>query len=43
MIDCNCSCNSTQYEFCHNGFCCENTCELDCIIANLKSELFEKQ
>ena len=43
MSDCNCSCNSTQYEFCHNGFCCENIGELDCIIANLKSELFEKQ
>ena len=43
MTDCNCSCNSISYEVCHNGCCQENLCELDCIIANLKSELFAKQ
>ena len=43
MSDCNCSCSHISYEVCHNGCCCENSCELDCIIAKLKSELFEKQ
>ena len=43
MNDCNCNCISTSYEVCHNGSCCENVCDLDCIIANLKSELFAKQ
>ncbi len=43
MNDCNCSCNSSQFDICRNGCCCENECELDCIIANLKSELFAKQ
>ena len=43
MSDCNCSCISTSHEICHNGCYCENICELDCVIANLKAELFEKQ
>ena len=43
MNTCNCSCKPTSYEICHNGCCCDNSCELDCIITNLKSELFEKQ
>ena len=43
MTDCNCSCNVVSYEVCHNGCCSENLCELDCIITNLKAELFEKQ
>jgi len=42
MTDCNCSC-STFYEVCHNGCCCDNFSELDCVIANLKNQLFEKQ
>ena len=43
MQDCNCKCSTTIYDVCHNGCCNENLCELDCIIANLKSELFERQ
>ena len=45
MSDCDCNCSCCSYEICHNGCCCscENICELDCIIANLKNELFEKQ
>ena len=43
MSDCNCSCTPVSYEVCHNGCCCENICELDCVLSNLKSELFEKQ
>ena len=43
MQDCNCKSSTTIYEVCHNGCCNENLCELDCIIANLKSELFERQ
>ena len=42
MSDCNCSC-SQVYQVCTNGCCCDNFSELDCIIANLKNELFEKQ
>ena len=37
MSECNCSCTSVAFEVCHNSS------ELDCIIANPKSELFEKQ
>ena len=43
MKDCNCNCTTTIYEVCHNGCCCEDLCELDRIIANLKTELFERQ
>ena len=43
MSECNCSCSPVTFEVCHNGCCCDNSSELDCIIANLKSELFEKQ
>ena len=31
-----------SYNICQNTCCPENYCELDCIIANLKNELFEK-
>ena len=41
--NCNCNCTHISYDICHNGCCCDNSCELDCIITNLKSELFEKQ
>ena len=46
MSTCNCTCTDCShisYSICHNGCCCDNSCELDCIIANLKSELFAKQ
>ena len=43
MSVCNCSCTPVTLEVCHSGCCCDNSSELDCIIANLKSELFEKQ
>ena len=42
MINCNPCCSTTSYEVCHDC-CCENLCELDCIITKLKAELFEKQ
>ena len=42
MKDCNCKCPPLSYNICSNTCCPENLCELDCIIANLKSELFEK-
>ena len=42
MKDCNCKCPPLSYNICPNTCCPENLCELDCIIANLKSELFEK-
>ena len=40
MSDCNCSCSTISYDPCNNGCCYD---ELDCMIASLKSELFEKQ
>ena len=46
MSTCNCTCTNCShisYDICHNGCCCDNSCELDCIITNLKSELFAKQ
>ena len=43
MEDCNCNCSTTIYQVCHNGCCDDNLCELDRIIANLKTELFERQ
>ena len=44
MKPCNCNYGAPVYEVCcHNGCCQENLCELDCIIANLKTELFERR
>ena len=43
MSDCNCSNNEITYEVCNNGCCCDNLCDLDYMISNLKSEIFEKQ
>ncbi len=40
MSDCNCSYSQISYDPCNNGCCYD---ELDCMIANLKSELFERQ
>ena len=42
MKECNCNYPSLSYNVCPNLCCHENLCEMDCIIANLKSELFEK-
>ena len=42
MKECNCKCPALSYSACPNSFCQENLCEMDCIIAKLKSELFEK-
>ena len=42
MKECNCKCPTLSYSACPNSFCQENLCEMDCIIAKLKSELFEK-
>jgi len=43
MTDCSCSCVTPTYGICHSGCCCQTSCELDCILSNLKAELFEKQ
>ena len=42
MQECNCKCSSVSYNVCPNTCYPENFCELDCIITNLKNELFEK-
>ena len=42
MKDCNCNCSPLSFKVCPNICCHENLCEMDCLIANLKSELFEK-
>ena len=42
MQECNCKCSSMSYNVCPNTCYPENFCELDCIITNLKNELFEK-
>ena len=42
MKECNCNCPSLSYNVCPNSSCPENLCEMDCIIAKLKNELFEK-
>ena len=42
MKECNCNCPSLSYSVCPNACCHENLCEMDCLIDNLKSELFEK-
>ena len=42
MKECNCNCSPLSYNICPAVCCHENLCEMDCIIANLKSELFEK-
>ena len=42
MKECNCNCPSVSY-VCPNLCCHESLCEMDCIISNLKSELFEKR
>ena len=42
MKECNCNCPSLSYNVCPNACCHENLCEMDCLIDNLKSELFEK-
>ena len=42
MKECNCNYPSISYSVCPKICCQENLCEMDCIIANLKSELFEK-
>lgn len=42
MKECNCNCPSLSYNVCPNLCCQENLCDMDCLITNLKSELFEK-
>ena len=42
MKECNCNCPSLSYNVCPNLCCHDNLCEMDCLIDNLKSELFEK-